>query len=181
MCQHQELHFCNTNRFSRHGGVVCGQSSKCIEKPQFLLSFLDVTKVNLKKCYVMKTTICKTFTAKATIGLFKGYSRELTSIEVFKEVLLEAQQKIKAEYDIALSAKLIPCEILFLGQDELSMELQFIQYPKFPIEESKLKKAILELTKLLMIKLEQNRVVIVFTDEIVMLEQSSEIDPNIKI
>jgi hypothetical protein len=128
----------------------------------------------------MKTTICKTFTAKATIGLFKGYSKELISIEVFKEVLLEAQQKIKTDFNIALSTKLTPCEILFLGQEEPSMELQFIQYPKFPVEESVLKKAIIELTKLLMIKLEQNRVVIVFTDETVMLEQSTEIDPNIK-
>lgn len=129
----------------------------------------------------MKTTICKTFTAKLTIGLFKGYSNELISIEVFKEVLLEAQQKIKSDINIALSAKLIPCEILFLGQEEPSIELQFIQYPKFPLEEAELKKAIIELTKLLMIKLEQNRVVIVFTEETIMLEQSAEIDPNIEL
>jgi hypothetical protein len=129
----------------------------------------------------MRTTICKTFTAKLTIGLNKGYSNELISIEEFKEALLEAQQKIKSVYEIVLSAKLTPCEILFLGQEEPSMELQFIQYPKFPQEESVLKKAIIELTKLLMITLEQNRVVIVFTDETIMLEQSAEIDPNIKI
>ncbi len=129
----------------------------------------------------MNISSIKTYTAKLTIGFYKGYSRELTSIEVFKEVLLEAQQKIKTGFNIALSAKLTPCEILFLGQEEPSMELQFIQYPKFPVEESKLKKAIIELTKILMIKLEQNRVVIVFTDETVMLEQSIEIDPNIKI
>lgn len=124
---------------------------------------------------------CKTFTAKLTIGLNKGYLNELISIEEFKEALLEAQQKIKSNFNIALSAKLIPCEILFLGMEEPSIELQFIQYPKFPVEEPELKKAILELTKLLMIKLEQNRVVIVFTDETIMLEQSDEIDPNIKI
>ncbi|WP_395050539.1 hypothetical protein [Flavobacterium sp.] len=129
----------------------------------------------------MNSSSIKTYTAKATIGLYKGYSNELISIEVFKEVLLEAQQKIKTDLNITLSTKLTPCEILFLGQEEPSMELQFIQYPKFPVEESKLKKAIIELTKILMIKLEQNRVVIVFTDETVMLEQSIEIDPNIKI
>jgi hypothetical protein len=128
----------------------------------------------------MNTVICKTFTAKLAIGLNKGYSNELISIEEFKDTLLETQQKIKSEYDIALSAKLIPCEILFLGQEEPSIELQFIQYPKFSVEEAELKKAIIELIKILMIKLEQNRVVIVFTDETVMLEQSTEIDPNIK-
>lgn len=129
----------------------------------------------------MDISSIKSYTAKVTIGLFKGYSRELTSIEVFKEVLLEAQQKIKTDFNIALSAKLIPCEIMFLGQEEPSMELQFIQYPKFPQEESVLKKAIIALTELIMINLEQNRVVIVFTDETIMLEQSTEIDPNIKI
>lgn len=128
----------------------------------------------------MNISSIKTYTAKVTIGLFKGYSRELISIEEFKDALLEAQQKIKSEYDIALSAKLIPCEILFLGQEEPSIELQFIQYPKFPVEEAKLKKEIIALTEFVMIKLEQNRVVIVFTDETVMLEQSTEIDPNIK-
>lgn len=127
----------------------------------------------------MISVICKTFTAKVTIGLNKGYSNDLISVEVFKQALLEAQQKIKSEYSIALSAKLTPCEILFLGIEEPSFELQFIQYPKFTVEESKLIEAIVELTKLLMIKLEQNRVVIVFTDETIMLEQSAGIDPNI--
>lgn len=128
----------------------------------------------------MNFSSIKTYTAKVTIGLYKGYSNELISIEVFKEALLEAQQKIQSDFNISLSAKLIPCEILFLGQEEPSIELQFIQYPKFPHEESALKKAIIALTELLMIKLEQNRVVIVFTDETIMLEQSENIDPHIK-
>lgn len=68
---------------------------------------------------------------------------------------------------------------MFLGQEESSMGFKFIQYPKFPVEESKFKEAIIELTNLLMIKLEQNRLLIVFTDEIVMLEQSAEIEPKI--
>lgn len=128
----------------------------------------------------MNISSIKTYRAKVTIGLFKGYSRELISSEEFRYALLEAQQKIKSEYDIALSAKLIPCEILFLGQEEPSIELQFIQYPKFPVEEAELKKAIIALTEFVMIKLEQNRVVIVFTDETIMLEQSENIDPKIK-
>jgi hypothetical protein len=94
---------------------------------------------------------------------------------------LIAQREIYEEFNIGLSAKISSCEILFLGQEEPSIELQFIQYPKFLHEEFLLKKAIVKLTELMMIELEQNRVVIVFTDEIIMLEQSNEIDPNIQL
>lgn len=129
----------------------------------------------------MNSVICKTFTATVTIGLFRGYSNSRVSIPEFKKVLLKAQQNIKAHHNLELSAKLTPCEILFLGQEEPSMELQFIQYPKFPNEESELIKAIIALTELMMIKLEQNRVVIVFNDETLMLEQLDAIDPKIKL
>jgi len=129
----------------------------------------------------MNTVLCKTFTAKVAIGLFRGYYGEKIPISEFKKTLLKAQGTIKAQLNIELSAKLTPCEILFLGQQEPSMELQFIQYPKFPHEESDLKKAIVALTELMMLELEQNRVVIVFTDETIMLEQTKAIDPNIQL
>ena len=129
----------------------------------------------------MNTIIYKTFTASITIGLTRIYSKiNITELE-FKKALLNAQKAIKKQYKIELSAKVSSCEILFLGQDESSMELEFIQYPKFPQEESVLKNAIVELTKMMMLELEQNRVVIVFTDETIMLEQSDAIDPNIKL
>ena len=70
---------------------------------------------------------------------------------------------------------------MFLGQEEPSIELTFIQYPKFQKEEKELKKAIIDLIEGMMIKLAQNRVVIVFTDETIMLEKSDKIDPNIKL
>lgn len=129
----------------------------------------------------MNSTNSKTFTAQVTIGLFRGYSKKSISIPEFKNVLLKAQQSIKKQLNIELSTKLTPCDIFFLGQEEPSMEMQFIQYPKFPQDESALKKAIVELTDMMMVELEQNRVVIVFTDETIMLEQSDAIDPNIQL
>jgi hypothetical protein len=129
----------------------------------------------------MKSVICKTFTAKVTIGLFRGYSNKSISVPEFKKALLKSQENIKVHHKIKLSAKLTPCEILFLGQQEPSMDVQFIQYPKFPQEESALKKAVLALTEMMMLELEQNRVVIVFTDETIMLEQSDAIDPTIRL
>ena len=48
-------------------------------------------------------------------------------------------------------------------------------------EEKELKKAIISLTEILMLKLEQNRVVIVFKDDTIMLEQNENINPDIEI
>ena len=124
---------------------------------------------------------CKTFTAKAVIGLKQGYTEKSISIDEFKITLLTEQKNIYEKYNVGLSAKLSSCEILFLGQEEPSIELSFIQYPKFLKEEKEIKKAIIELIEGIMIKLSQNRVVIVFTDETIMLEKLDKIDPNIKL
>lgn len=128
----------------------------------------------------MKSIIIKTFTATATIGLYKAYSNELISIIDFKKILYKAQKQIKKEFDVALSTKLTLSEIVFLGQEEPSLSLDFIQYPKFPTEEVLLKKAIIQLLKLLMENLDQNRTVIVFQEETICLEKSERIDPKIQ-
>lgn len=123
----------------------------------------------------------KTFKAQVNFGLQKGYSDELIDIDTFKQGLLNAQIEIKNKFEVVLSAKLKQCEILCLGQEEPSIELEFIQYPKFQKDEEILKKAIMSLTEILMQKLEQNRVVIVFSDETIMVENNTEIDPTIKL
>lgn len=129
----------------------------------------------------MNYVTCRTFTAQTTFGLYKRYSNELIHLDTFKQELLETQIKIKDKFKVVLSVKLKKCEILCLGQEEQSIELEFIQYPKFQTEERILKKAILCLVENLMQQLEQNRVVIVFSDETIMLEENNEIDPTIKL
>ncbi|MEC5166741.1 hypothetical protein RCH18_002489 [Flavobacterium sp. PL11] len=129
----------------------------------------------------MKSSVSKTFTAQATIGLHKGYSDEIILISDFKKKLFERQHQIKKEFDVVLSVKLTLCEIVFLGQEEPSVTLEFIQYPKFPVAEPLLKKAIIHLIELLMEDLDQNRTVIVFQDETICLEKSNEINPKINI
>ena len=129
----------------------------------------------------MNSLSCKTFTAQVTIGMTKGYSKEKIMMNVFKDELLNGQRVIKEKYNVLLSVKIRQCEIVFLGQEELSVELEFIQYPKFLQEEKELKKAIISLTEILMLKLEQNRVVIVFKDDTIMLEKNENINPDIEI
>lgn len=128
----------------------------------------------------MNVKTIKTYSANLTLGLNAGYTDRKYSIDEVKAVLLEAQEKTRDEENIMLSAKVNACDVAFLGQDEPSAEIQFIQYPKFPVEEDALKNAIIKLAEYMMDKLGQNRAVIVFTDETVMLEQDEMIDPKIK-
>ena len=154
-------------------------SLKLLNKVQLVKNTLEFINDTINDGITTKS--CKTFTAQVTIGLQKKYSTEIIPLNIFKEKLLKTQQTILEKYNVELSTKIRLCEIIFLGQDESSVELEFIQYPKFPQKESVLKNAIVELTELMMIELDQNRVVIVFSDETIMLEQSDAIDPNIQL
>jgi hypothetical protein len=87
----------------------------------------------------MNSLSCKTFTAQVTIGMTKGYSMEKIMMNDLKNELLNGQRIIKEKYNVLLSVKIRQCEIVFLGQEELSIELEFIQYPKFLQEEKELK------------------------------------------
>lgn len=127
----------------------------------------------------MKILKEKTFHAKAVLGLQKGYSNELISIENFKTNLLKAQKKIVDKFGVGLSIQLTPCTIFFLGQDEPSISLEIIQYPKFPQPEPILKETFIQLIADMMIELEQNRTVIQFLDETIMLEQTDTINHKI--
>ncbi len=129
----------------------------------------------------MNRITCKTFRATITIGLFKGYTQEVISWNILKNEITSIQNKIKTKFDIVLSAKLYACEIICLGQEEPSVSIEFIQYPKFITEEKLLKNAIIEFTEEIQNALEQNRVVIVFEDETIMIEKTSAIDPKIKM
>lgn len=162
--------------FSSSGTIT---SLKLLNKVQLRNNTLELKNSSNNNAISIKSS--KTFTAQVTIGLQKQYSTEIIPLNVLKEKLLKTQQTILEKYNVELSTKIRLCEIIFLGQDESSVELEFIQYPKFLQEESVLKNAIVELTKLLIIELDQNRVVIVFSDETIMLEQSDAIDPNIQL
>ncbi|MFD1016189.1 hypothetical protein [Winogradskyella rapida] len=121
------------------------------------------------------------FTAEITIGLNKGYSNDAWTLNDLKHKLVRAQQKLRDTERILLSVKLTLCDIVFLGQDEPSVTLSFINYPKFQIEHQLLKKGVLFIAEQLMKELNQNRIVIVFKDQTVMLEASHDIDNNIQL
>ncbi len=67
------------------------------------------------------------------------------------------------------------------GQEEPHVKLEFIKYPRFEMEPSLLKNEIQKLTEYLMSEFGQNIIVIVYHDEIVMIENNASIDPRISI
>jgi hypothetical protein len=127
----------------------------------------------------MNISKVETFTGTITIGLEHGYTKEVYSKDfLFKE--LQAYQKRRIdEAGIYLSASVSECSIVLSGQSEPHLKLEFINYPKFPLEVVAFKKEIIDLGGYLLNKMQQNRTVVVYTDESIMLELDKAIDPRI--
>lgn len=111
------------------------------------------------------------YTATVTIGLQKGYSKNLWAKAEVISKLQEIQNNFIKDKKIYLSAAVSDCDIVLSGQIEPSIKLDFINYPKFPLEEKEFKEGVLFLSTDLMKKLNQNRIVIVFHNNIVMIER----------
>lgn len=119
-----------------------------------------------------------TLEAKITIGKNIGYSQKQHSTLYVIETLQKRQNKL-IKKGLYLSASVKECLIVCGGQVEPHVELSVINYPKFPLSPKKFKQQIIRLTKKLMRDLSQNRVVVVFTDKTVMIENTARIDPRI--
>ena len=120
-----------------------------------------------------------TFTSTVTIGMQLGYSKQLYQKSQLIALLQKFQQQQIKERKVYLSACVSECEIVLSGQVEPHIKLDFINYPKFPLEEKQFKEEVEWLSVQLMNKLEQNRIVIVFHNETKMFEKNEAIDPRI--
>lgn len=123
----------------------------------------------------------KKHTASFVLGLQKGYTSELLTKQDVVNALQIEQEKLITAKQVYLSAAVSCCDIVLSGQVEPSIKLEFINYPKFPLSKQDFKTNVLHLAQQLLITLEQNRTVVVFDDEVVMLEEMEEINPKIRI
>ena len=128
----------------------------------------------------MKRKSIPPFYGVITIGLEIGYekvkideSEIITFIQAYQDELIKNKQ-------IYLSASISNCTIVLSGQIEPHLKIRFINYPKFELSPAVLKLEIEELSRQLMLAFKQNRVVIEYLDELVMLENSEDHDPRIK-
>ena len=123
----------------------------------------------------------KTFQASIFIGLEIGYTQKKINENLVIESLSELQKQLSAEKNIFLSASVSKTNIVLNDQNEQHLKIDFINYPKFPLSEEIFKDEVLIIGKELMKQFEQNRILIIYTDETIMFEQSEEIDPRILI
>lgn len=121
----------------------------------------------------------KTLTATVTFGRQIGYTNDIYPKEKFINVLQQFQKNQIVEKKVYLSVCISECEIVLSGQIEPHLKLDFINYPKFPLEELQFKSEVELLAIHLMGEFAQNRIVIVFHNEIKMLEKTDEIDPRV--
>ena len=128
----------------------------------------------------MKRKSIPPFYGILTIGLEIGYEKVkideteiITFIQAYQDELINNKQ-------IYLSASIANCTIVLSGQVEPHLTISFINYPKFELPPAVLKFEIEELSKQLLLAFKQNRVVIEYLDEVIMLENSEEIDPSIQ-
>ena len=129
----------------------------------------------------IKETKIKTFQASIFIGLEIGYTQKQIDENLVIESISELQKQLSKAKDIYLSASVSKTLIILNNQKEPHLKIDFINYPKFPLSEEIFKDEVLHFGKELMKQFEQNRILIIYTDETVMLEQSEEIDPRILI
>ena len=128
----------------------------------------------------MKRKSIPPFYGVLTFGLEIGYEKVkideteiITFIQAYQDELINNKQ-------IYLSASIANCTIVLSGQVEPHLTISFINYPKFELPPAVLKFEIEELSKQLLLAFKQNRVVIEYLDEVIMLENSDEIDPRIQ-
>jgi len=127
----------------------------------------------------MNIIIKPNLSATITIGTQIGYTTSSYKKEKLIAAIQQFQKKQITEKGVYLSACISECEIVLSGQAEPHFKLDFINYPKFPLEETQFKAEVELLAIYLMEELSQNRLVIVFHNETKMLEKTDEIDPRI--
>lgn len=127
----------------------------------------------------MNIIIKPTYYATITIGSQIGYTNECYTKKTLITILQQFQKKQITESDIYLSACVSKCDIVLSNQIEPHFKLDFINYPKFPLEETVFKTAVELLATYLMEQFQQNRLVIVYHNETKMLEKNEGIDPRI--
>jgi hypothetical protein len=121
------------------------------------------------------------FTATITIGTSIYYSKKEYSAKELYSTIEEYQNKRINDAGIYLSAFVQQGDLVMSGQVEPHYKIEFINYPRFPLKELNFKDEITQLGRYLMSALFQNRIVIIFHNEILMLEEDRGIDPRIKI
>jgi hypothetical protein len=114
-----------------------------------------------------------------TLGLRRGYAGSAITKEEVYIVLRELQEKLIREEQVYLSANCYGSEVVLSGQMENHLNIRFINYPRFPLEQETFRRKVTGIGEALLNRFEQNRLVIEFDDRLVMLQHTDTIDPSV--
>ena len=127
-----------------------------------------------------KKVSAEPFKAVINLGLQWNYSDELISKSDVINIIRDYQKSKMAKGEISLSVSIKESEIVFADQVEPHLEIAVINYPKFKYDAKQLKSEVIVLVQHLMKKFDQNRLVIEFLDETLMIENIDKIDPRVE-
>lgn len=120
-----------------------------------------------------------TYTANLNIGLQNAYTNQYFDKSEYVKYLQEFQKSLIKEKNIHLSAAMTEFDLIYGDLIEKHLQFRFVNYPKFPLEKEIFVKLINDLGKSFMLKFNQNRILIEYSDVSYVFESSSEIDPKI--
>lgn len=118
-------------------------------------------------------------TGIAHLGLESGYTQKSIQVVDYIQAIQTYQHNLIESKRIYLSVSVSETRIVLDGQNEPHVRLEFLNYPRFPLAKELFKSEVIALVEHLMEIFQQNRTVIVFTDETIMLQGSNEVDPRI--
>lgn len=121
----------------------------------------------------------ETYTAKINIGLQKNYDNTYYDKSEYIQFLQQYQINLLKEKNIHLSAAVQEFDLVYGNLIEKHLLLNFVNYPKFPLEKNVFKKHINLLGEKLMKQFDQNRILIEYPDESIIFENNESIDPKI--
>ena len=113
--------------------------------------------------------VVPTYTATIYCGSRVSYSSDFMAEFEFAQFVKDYVN------DIGLGITVTKTEFFYTNGWEPGFIIGLINYPRFPSTPEKIRKIALELAEILLVKMNQNRVTVVFPDETVML-QDDEVD-----
>jgi diadenosine tetraphosphate (Ap4A) HIT family hydrolase len=113
------------------------------------------------------------------IGLKENYTDISIEVAAVYAVLTEMQAKLHLEQGIFMSSNCFESTIVMGGQIEPHLNVHFINYPLTPMESKQFRSNVQQIVETLMKTFKQNRVVIEFPDELLMLQETDSFDQRI--
>ena len=110
---------------------------------------------------------CKTYEARIYVGLRIGYSKKIHTLNIAYKICQDYCNKI------GFCVTFTETQFIYKSGKEPGLIIGIINYPRFPKEEYKLNEHALTIAGLLLNKLEQNRISIVFKNKTIMIQNDN--------